>query len=265
MTIHHSTRFIAILLVFIFILSGAAQAKPEWQQKSLKNGLQVIVIENHSVPLVTVELAVKNGSYTEPPEFNGLSHLYENMFFRTNERSRTEGYMDGIGELGAQYNGTTREEVVNYYYMAIKTGLRPVMTIMRDALRYPLFDPNELKQEIQIVLDEFSRNEANPYYHLNSAVEHKLWYKYYSRKNPLGERDVIATCTPEKMRTIQNKFYVPNNTALVVAGDVTAAEIFKMAEELYGDWPAGENPFVKNPLVPHPALTKDELIERFGA
>ncbi|MBS1807277.1 MAG: insulinase family protein [Acidobacteria bacterium] len=258
MVIYRSTRYITALLFLLFVVP--VFAKPEWQQKSLKNGLQIIVIENRSVPLVTVELAVKNGSYTEPPEFNGLSHLYEHMFFRTNERSRTEGYMDGIGELGAQYNGTTREEVVNYYYMAIKTGLRPVMTIMRDALRYPLFDSAELKQEIQIVLDEFSRNEANPYYHLNSAVEHKLWYKYYSRKNPLGEREVIATCTPEKMRTIQRKFYLPNNTALVVAGDVNAAEIFKMAEELYGDWPAGENPFVKDPLVPHPPLTKDEPV-----
>lgn len=260
MIIHRSTLKFAALLVLLLTISSHVFAKPEWLQKTLKNGLQVIVIENHSVPLVTVELAVKNGSYTEPPEFNGLSHLYEHMFFRTNERSRADGYMDGVAELGAQYNGTTREEVVNYYYMAIKPGLRPVMTIMRDALRYPLFDPQELKQEIEIVLDEFSRNQANPYYHLNYAVEKKLWYKYYSRKNPLGERDVISTCTPEKMRTIQRKFYLPNNTALVVAGDVNAEEIFKMAEELYGDWPAGEDPFLKNPLVQHPPLTKDEPV-----
>lgn len=259
LTHHHSTRNLVVFLCALF-LTATAFAKPEWQQKTLKNGLQVIVIENHSVPLVTVELAVKNGSYTEPPEFNGLSHLYEHMFFRTNERSRAEGYMESAGEIGAQFNAETHEEVVNYYYYAIKPGLRTVMTIMRDALRYPLFDKDELSRELQVVLDEFSRNEANPYFYLEEAMKRKLWYKYFSRKNIIGDRKVIETCTPEKMRAIQQKFYIPNNTALVVAGDVNAAEIFKMAEELYGDWPAGENPFIKNPIVTHPPLPKDEAV-----
>jgi zinc protease len=249
----------AALLILLFV-TGHALAKPEWQQKTLKNGLQVIVIENHSVPLVTVELAVKNGSYTEPPEFNGLSHLYEHMFFQSNERSQTEGYLEKIGEAGAQFNAQTREEVVNYYYTALKRGLRPVMMFMRDELRYPLFDKGELEREIQVVLDEFARNEANPYFHFNRAIDQRLWYKHFSRKNIIGDRKVIETCTPEKMRAIQRKFYLPNNTALVVAGDVNAQEIFQMAEELYGDWPAGEDPFLKNPLAEHPPLTKDEPV-----
>ena len=237
-----------------------AFAKPQWQTKTLKNGLQVIVIENHAVPLVTIELAVKNGSYTEPPEYNGLSHLFEHMFFKSNEKSKSEGYFEGAGELALFRNATTREEVVNYYATAVKTSLRPGMIIMRDALRYPLFDKQELDQEIQIVLDEFSRNEANPFYYLNHAIDEKMWWKYPSRKNPLGAREVISTCTPEKMRTIQKKYYVPNNTALILTGDVNTVEIFKMAEELYGDWPAQENPFIKNPLVTHPPIQKDEGI-----
>ena len=260
MIIHRATFKFTALLILLLTVPSHVWAKPEWQQKTLKNGLQVIVIENHSVPLITVELAVKNGSYTEPPEFNGLSHLYEHMFFQSNERSQAEGYLDKVSEAGAQFNAETREEVVNYYYTALKTGLRPVMTFMRDELRYPLFDKGELEREIQIVLDEFARNEANPYFYLNNAIQHKLWYKYFSRKNIIGDRKVIETCTPEKMRSIQRKFYIPNNTALVVAGDVSALEIFKMAEELYGDWPAGEDPFLKNPLVQHPPLLKDEAV-----
>jgi zinc protease len=59
------------------------------------------------VPLVTVEIAVKNGAYTEPPEYNGLSHLYEHMFFKSNEKSRAEGYNDRAGELGMLSNAQT--------------------------------------------------------------------------------------------------------------------------------------------------------------
>ena len=250
----------AVAVLMALGLGGAAVAKPRWEMTRLKNGLQVVVIENRAVPLVTVEIAVKNGSYTEPPEFNGLSHLYEHMFFKANERSQEEGYLDRASKLGMGRNAQTREEVVNYYANATKTSLRGVMELMRDAIRYPAFDAGELSQEIQVVLDEFSRNEANPFYFLKRDVDRRLWYQYYSRKNPLGEREVIAACTPEKMRTIQRKFYLPNNSALIVSGDVAAAEIFKLAEELYGDWPAGADPFVKDPLVQHPPLPRDTAV-----
>ena len=80
----------------------------------LPNGLEVIVLEDHSIPLVTIELAVKNGSYTEPPELNGLSHLYEHMFFKQNRAiANAEEYLRAIGSMGIAYNGTTREEVVD--------------------------------------------------------------------------------------------------------------------------------------------------------
>src|SRR5262245_6336236 len=226
----------------------------------LDNGMQVIVIENRSVPLVTVEIAVKNGSYTETPEYNGLSHLYEHMFFKSNERSRDERYHDRAAELGMLNNAQTREEVVNYYTTTVKTGTREAMTLMRDAIRYPLFDQKELTQEIQVVLDELAQHRSNPYYYLREAIDQRLWYKYPSRKNPGGSPDMVARATPEMMRTIQRKYYLPNNSVLVIAGDVNAQEVFKMAKDVFGDWPRGEDPFVKNPIPKHPVLPKDEAI-----
>src|SRR4029079_12821375 len=70
----------------------------------LSNGLEVIILEDHSIPLVTIELAVKNGSYTEPPELNGLSHLYEHMFFKQNRAiANAEEYLRTIGQMGIAY------------------------------------------------------------------------------------------------------------------------------------------------------------------
>ena len=80
---------IALFVALSSFVTYAGPAKP-WQTIKLKNGLEIIVIENPAVPLVTVEIAVKNGAYTEPPEYNGLSHLYEHMFFKSNERSKAE-------------------------------------------------------------------------------------------------------------------------------------------------------------------------------
>ncbi|MGE0881995.1 MAG: M16 family metallopeptidase [Blastocatellales bacterium] len=253
------TTVLCLIAILIFGSTGAS-AKPQWQLIKLKNGMDVIVIENRSVPLVTVEIAVKNGAYTEPPEFNGLSHLYEHMFFKSNERSRAEGYHDRAAELGMLSNAQTQYEVVNYYTTTINYGLREAMVMMRDALRYPLFDKQELDQEIQVVIDELNQHLSNPFHYLFEATDQRLWYKYPSRKRPGGDPQTVAKATPEMMRTIQKKFYIPNNSALVVAGDVSAQEVFSLSEEIFGDWPRGEDPFIKDPIPRYPPLPKDEAV-----
>ena len=225
----------------------------------LSNGLEIIVLEDHSVPLVTIEMAAKNGSYTEPPELNGLSHLYEHMFFKANRAiANAEEYLQKIGQLGIAYNGTTREEVVNYYFTTTSPNLRTAMNFMRDAVRYPLFDKGEFERERQVVIGEVDRNESNPFYYLNLEMTNRLFYKYPSRKNALGNRQTINGATTDMMRLIQSRYYVPNNTALVVTGDVAPEEVFKMAQEFFGDWPKAEDPFVKYPMVEHPPLAKSE-------
>jgi zinc protease len=131
---------------------------------------------------------------------------------------------------------------------------------MRAAAISPLFLQSELERERPVVTGEYDRNEANPYYHLYREVNQKMWYKYYSRKNVLGERDVIMTCDQKKMQTIQNRYYIPNNSALFIAGDVKHEEIFKLAEQYFGDWKRGEDPFKLYPVPDHPPLTKNETV-----
>jgi zinc protease len=228
--------------------------------KVLDNGLEVIVLQDHSVPLVTIELGAKNGSYTEPPELNGLSHLYEHMFFKGNKAiANAEEYVRSIGQLGITYNGSTREEVVNYYFTTTSPNLRTAMQFMKDSVRYPLFDEGEFERERQVVIGEIDRNESNPFYYLTREMNDRLFFKYPSRKEPLGNRQTVSTATTAMMRLIQGRYYVPNNSTLVVTGDVKPEEIFQMAQDLFGDWPRREkDPFVEFPLVEHPPLPKSE-------
>jgi len=228
----------------------------------LPNGLEIIVMEDHSVPLVSIELAVKNGSYTEPPELNGLSHLYEHMFFKANRAiANQEAYLRTIGQMGIAYNGSTREEVVNYYFTTTSPNLRTAMQFMKDAARYPLFDENEFAREKEVVIGEIDRNESNPFFPLSQEMNKRLFFQYTSRKNPIGSRETVSSATTAMMRLIQQRYYVPNNSALVVTGDVYADDVFKMAQEFYGDWPKrAKDPFVEFPLVEHPPLPKSEAV-----
>src|SRR5205085_3654204 len=131
---------------------------------------------------------------------------------------------------------------------------------IRDSARCPLFREQDFEQERQAVLGEIDRNESSPGYYLNVAMTNHLFYKYPSRKNPLGNRETVKTATTDTMRLIQARYYVPNNSALIVTGDATPAEVFKLAEELFGGWPRSDDPFKKFPLVEHPPLPKSEGI-----
>ncbi|HWS86360.1 MAG TPA: pitrilysin family protein [Pyrinomonadaceae bacterium] len=258
-----------------------AEAAP-FVNKVLPNGLEVIVLEDHSVPLVTVELAVRNGSFTEPPELNGLSHLFEHMFFKVSpSRGRITDYMRDIDSLGIVYNGETHEEVVNYYFTTTTPNFPVAMRYMRDQAVYPGFSDeylarvrslspqaadiirNEVEQQFaqerEVVVGELDRHESNPYGELNVQMNNRLFYKYPSRKDPGGSRQTVRAATLDVMRTIQARYYVPNNSAIVVTGDVTPAEAFRVVEELFGEWKRRErNPFEDFPLVEHPPLAKSE-------
>jgi len=221
-----------------------ATALSPYKSMKLDNGLEVIVIENHTVPLVTVDIAVRNGSFTEPDEFAGLSHLYEHMFFKANAvLTSQEQFMKRVRELGITFNGYTSDEVVTYFFTLPSSNLDHGMKFMADAIRTPLFNDSELVKEREVVLGEFDRNEAQPEFTLRYALDSALWMPYVSRKQPLGQRMVIKTADVDKMKMIQNRFYVPNNAALIVSGDVRSDQVFKFAKEYFADWKRGADPF----------------------
>jgi zinc protease len=214
---------------------------------TLPNGLEVLVVENHLVPIATIEMAARNGSFTEGPEYAGLSHLYEHMFFKGNAYyPRSEDLLGLFNQLGILYNAQTQEEVVNYYFTLPVANLDRGMLIMSQTVQTPKFDTVELDREREVVLGEFDRHEANPFYPFQHATAEALWGDLITRKEPIGQRPVIQTATPEKMRTIQQRYYIPNNMLLIVSGDVDSLQVRHLAEKYFSDWKKGPDPFVAN-------------------
>src|SRR6187399_3068585 len=151
--------FSCLALAFLVSTSIAQQLPSNFHLTKLKNGLEVLVIEEKTVPLISIEICVKNGSYTEDPEYNGLSHLYEHMFFKANkDLPSQEAFLGRVKELGIRFNGTTSNERVNYYFTLNKKFLSEGLTFMNSAIRYPIFDEGEMKKENPVVDGEFQRN-----------------------------------------------------------------------------------------------------------
>src|SRR5262249_43548043 len=109
-------------------------------RQTLSNGLDVIVVQNHGVPLVTIEADVNNGSFTESTEYEGLSHLHEHMVLKANkEYPEPDQFLSRASDLGAVFNGTTSEERVNYFLTVPTDSVEGGMRFLAAALIDPLF------------------------------------------------------------------------------------------------------------------------------
>lgn len=254
--------FLFTTVLSLWIVTAQAQQVPagNTQFKKLANGLEVVVVKDSTVPLVTIEIACRNGSFTETADYNGLSHLYEHLFFKANKDYPSyESFVNKSNELEINSNAETREEVVNYYFTLPAGNLKQGMKFMNSAIRYPKFAKAEMEQENEVVNAEFTRQESNPVFALMEANSRHLWGDNYSRKNVIGNHDVILSATPAKMDSIQAKYYWPNNSILVIAGDVNPEEAFLQAEHIFGSWKrSGFDPFEKWPIPEVKPLEKKD-------
>jgi zinc protease len=108
-----------------------------------------------------------------------------------------------------------------------------------------------------VVIGEYDRDESQPGFRFETAMGHALWGSAWPRKNPLGERASVLSTTAAQLREIQHRYYVPNNSALIVTGDVRPDSVFAAAQRAFGDWERAPDPFVTWPIPPIPPLRAD--------
>lgn len=252
-----------MLWLQIALLAANSSSGPasELARHVCPNGLEVVVAERHSRPLVTAEIAVHDGAMNEPPEYSGLSHLFEHMFFKANRELPDQvTYMARRRELGIRGDASTDVERVNYFQTTTRNHFEPMMAFLHAAITGPLFDAHELDRERVVVTGEIDRNESSPGYHLWHETTRHAFAKYPTRKDPLGSRRTVLAATPAMMRAIEQRWYVPNNAVLVVVGDVRADDVFRLADALYADWKETADPFLASPVPEPPPLLQSEVV-----
>ncbi len=227
---------------------------------TLANGLEVISVENHTVPLATVEVVVHTGSFTQDPGTEGVPHLFEHMLFRSYVGLDESSFDESATILDAIHNGTTQEEQVSYYVTLPSTYLDRAMDLMAQLVRDPVFTQETLDEERRVVLNEFGRDQSDPEYRLQLHVEQQLWTTGWGRKNPLGEATAINSASLKLLRDIYHRYYIPNNAALIVSGDVTAAQVATAAQRHFSAWHRGPDPFAAHPVPPTPPLARSATV-----
>jgi len=229
--------------------------------KTLPNGLQVLVLEDHTVPLVTLAITFKAGAINESKEVNGLIGLYSELMEAGDKdfATRSDFNYHG-GQLGIQRsNVTTTEENSSYHFILPKENLEAGLKYMNSAIRFPLLNPTAVENEKQIIDDEIKQKRSNPVYALTDQMDQQLWGDLVSRKQASGDSSVINAASIAMLRSIKSRYFVPNNALLVVGGDVEHADAFKQVEAVYGDWPpTTADPLTKWPVPEFKPLDKSK-------
>jgi zinc protease len=230
--------------------SQKAGAMNHFQTKQFASGLELVSLQSSKVPLVTIVLVVKAGAMTETPDIRGLTHLWEHMFFKGNQRIPTqEGFNKRIRQLGIVYNGDTSPEMVRYYFTLPSAFLDQGLQFMADAIATPLLEQKELERERRVVLDEYDRSAARPSFDFNNLQRVLRYGNQEHQRDPLGLRPIISTATREQLLRIKNEVFVPSNSAIVVTGDFDQPKLEALVQKHFASW---QNPQGWKPLAPAP-------------
>ncbi|MBQ9538619.1 MAG: insulinase family protein [Treponema sp.] len=231
------------------VASSILKAKKNVDTFTLDNGLTVFTSENHSVPLVYIEIAVRAGGVTQTPENAGLFHLYEHMMFKGNELYKDAASVQkAINDMGVtSWNGTTSADCVNYFFTIPKDQLERGLAFWNAAIRSPLMDPKEFESEKKVVLSEIEGGQADPGTIVSNYLRTRLFPEAPYHADPAGSSEVVRNATIEQMRDMQSKYYIPCNAALFVGGDIKGAEVQALVKKIWGSWTNNGN---KAPSAP---------------
>lgn len=228
--------FILLISLLVFQITVAA----DFETEILDNGLTVIVNSDATAPVVTICIAVKTGATCETPETNGLAHFYEHMFFKGNEALPDQTvYNRRMGELGISRNGTTYPERVQYFLTIVSDRFEEGIEFMADAILTPLFDIEEMEREREVIMNEYERGLTHSFHNLSLAKDGVLYSDAPWRISAIGVPEVIRAAAPPAMYHFQETYYTPDNSVLIIAGDVEYAEAFTLAEEYFSEWEFG--------------------------
>ena len=223
------------------------------------NGMPILTVEMPKVPLATIVLVAKAGAMTELPETNGLTHVWEHMFFKGNKRlPNQEAFNKRIRQLGITYNGDTSAEMVRYYFTLPSKNLDDGLQFMADAIATPLLDTKELERERVVVLDEYDRNASQPGFDLYNIERMIIYGNQEYLRNPLGRRKIIEKTSRDQLLAIKKEVFVPKNCALIVAGDAESGSVTTLVNKHFSEWqtPTDWKPVRREPFAEFPQTTE---------
>ena len=214
-------------------------------KRTLANGLDVIVHEDHHVPIVAVNIWYHVGSKDEQPGRTGFAHLFEHLMFEGSEHHNA-GYFSPLQQAGGVLNGSTNTDRTNYWEVVPTSAIDLALWMESDRMGYllPAVTPERFENQRDVVLNERRQNYENrPYGFAFMAIAAALFpedHPYHWLT--IGSADDIRAMRLEDVQAFFRTYYHPANASLAVAGDIETGRAFDLAERYFGELPPGPRP-----------------------
>jgi zinc protease len=242
-------KFFALLILFgMFLQSGISQQtadlKIDYEKYTLPNGLDVILHVDRSDPIVALAIRFHVGSNREEQSHTGFAHLFEHMMFQRSENVPEDQFFKLIQNAGGTLNGGTSNDATTYYEIVPRNALEKILWMESDRMGYMINTVTEKAFAIQqnVVQNEKRQSYDNQPYGFTSWV---IATNLYPKGHPyswtvIGEMDDLKNAKVDDVKAFHQKFYVPNNATLVLAGDFDIPEAKKLIEKYFGEIKKGD-------------------------
>lgn len=230
-----------------------------YEHFTLDNGLEVYVHEDHTTALAAVNILYNVGSRDEEESKTGFAHLFEHLMFGGSKN--IPAYDEPLQKVGGENNAFTSTDITNYYSTLPAVNLETAFWLESDRMMSLSFDPKVLEIQQKVVVEEFKQRYLNqPYGDVWLKLRPLAYQVHPYRWATIGkEISHIENATMDDVKHFFYKYYLPNNAILVVAGDVTVAQIKTLTQKWFGSIPAGEK-YVRN-LPQEPVQTAPRFLE----
>ena len=224
-------------------------------ESTLPNGLKVIVVPTGFPNIVSLQIPVQTGSRNEvEPGKSGFAHFFEHMMFRGTKAYPPEAYQAILTKAGARQNAYTTDDYTNYHTTFAKEDLETILKVEADRFQNLEYSVEAFKTESRAVLGEYNKNSANPIQKLFEVQRENAFKVHTYRHTTMGFLKDIEDMPGqfEYSKTFFDRWYRPEYATVIVAGDVTAAEVLPLVEKYWGGWKPGHYK-VEIPQEPPPA------------
>ena len=203
----------------------------------------MVLSEDHSTPIVHVELWYSVGSKNEPPGRTGFAHLFEHLMFKGSKNVQSDQHLTFISRVGGDGNAYTTEDATVFLQTVPVQYLPLVLWLEADRMATLRIDQRTLDSEREVVQEERRwRFESEPFGLLAEIVYDNAFTTHPYKHTAIGSMVDLEAASIDNVREFYDTFYVPENATLVIAGDIDASNTFQMVEHYFGRVPKARRP-----------------------
>ena len=264
-TIRRLTCAAAVALALLAIDPGANAAvrppKLDYTMTTLANGLQVVLLEDHSTPIVHAEIWYHVGSKNERPGRTGFAHLFEHMMFKGSKNVEPEGHPSWISSVGGQSNAYTTEDATVFWQTFPAQYLPLVLWLEADRMASLRIEEKVFRTEREVVKEERRmRVENQPYGRLNEIIYDQAFTIHPYKHPTIGSMHDLEAASVDDVRDFFRTYYVPENATLVLVGDFDTKEAAGLVSQYLGRVPKASRP-VPRDIPKEPPQTRERRVQ----